>query len=145
MLLPQCGDGSALWDGGSFVAELVLSWVSDIDKNGYEQYFLHSASKHDMSAGISLAFNPEYYQVFSGTDLKLPMSISYTLDTGDEPAIGLGGNPGVGNASIGAEFIYQQVWTAGVRYNAFFGSHDNGFTGFLTDRDNISFTVKRTF
>jgi hypothetical protein len=31
------------------------------------------------------------------------------------------------------------------KYNAFFGSNDNGLLGLLTDRDNISFTVKRTF
>jgi hypothetical protein len=136
---------TALWDGGNFIVEFVASAVSDIDENGYEDLFRFDADKNDISTALAFAFNPEYYQVFPGTDMKIPMSLSYTLDTGNQPAIALGGNPGVGLASIGVEFNIDQTWTVNSKYNAFFGSSDNGLLGLLTDRDNISFTVKRTF
>lgn len=140
-------NGTSLWDGGSYIVEFVASWISDVSKN--EELLRTTSSKSDISSAISVAFVPEYYQVFAGTDMKIPMSVSYTLDTGgkdpDEPAIGLGGNPGVGNASIGLDFNIRQTWNVTARYNAFFGSADNGIGGGLTDRDNLSLTVKRTF
>jgi hypothetical protein len=119
--------------------------MSDVDDNGYQDLLNVNVEEDDISTAIAFAFNPEYYQVFPGTDMKIPMSLSYTLDTNNEPVIGLGGNPGVGTASIGVEFNINQTWTVNGKYNAFFGSNDNGLLGLLTDRDNISFTVKRTF
>ena len=137
--------GTPLWDGGNFIVEFVASMMSDVDDNGYQDLLNVNVEEDDISTAIAFAFNPEYYQVFPGTDMKIPMSLSYTLDTNNEPVIGLGGNPGVGTASIGVEFNINQTWTVNGKYNAFFGSNDNGLLGLLTDRDNISFTVKRTF
>jgi hypothetical protein len=137
--------GTPMWDGGSFIVEFVASWMSDVDDNGYAHLLRANIEEDEISTAIAFAFNPEYYQVFPGTDMKIPMSLSYTLDTGNEPVIGLGGNPGVGSGSIGVEFNIKQTWTVSGKYNAFFGSSDNGLMGLLTDRDNISFTVKRTF
>jgi hypothetical protein len=134
-----------LWDGGNFLVEFVASMMSDVDDNGY-QHLLHvDVEENDISTAIQFNFNPEYYQVFPGTDMKIPMSVSYTLDTNNAPVTGLGGDTGLGTASIGVEFNIDQTWTVNGKYNAFFGSNDNGLLGLLTDRDNISFTVKRTF
>jgi Protein of unknown function (DUF1302) len=137
--------GTPLWDGGNFIVEFVASMMSDVDDNGYQDLLNVNVEEDDISTHIAFAFNPEYYQVFPGTDMKIPMSLSYTLDTNNEPVTGLGGNPGVGTGSIGVEFNINQTWTVNGKYNAFFGSNDNGLLGLLTDRDNISFTVKRTF
>lgn len=134
---------TALWDGGTIIMEAAFSRIADITKN--EAFLLADAKKDDISTGIGIVFTPEYFQVFPGTDMKLPMSVSYTLDNGNEPAIGLGGNPGIGTGSIGAEFNVDQLWTVSLKYNIFFGKEENGFLGLLADRDNVSFTVKRTF
>ena len=51
----------------------------------------------------------------------------------------------LGIASIGLQFEYQQVWLIDTKYSVFFGDQDRGSLGNLIDRDNVSFTVKRTF
>ena len=55
------------------------------------------------------------------------------------------GDQSLGIASIGVAFDYQQVWNIDLKYNMFFGDQDRGSLGNLIDRDNVSFTVKRTF
>ncbi len=135
--------GTPMWDGGNYLVEFVSSWMSDVDRN--EAYLRSNIEENELSAALAINFNPEYYQVFPGTDMKIPLSVSYTFDNGNEPVIGLGGSPGVGTASAGVEFNINQTWTVNAKYNAYFGSSDNGLLGLLTDRDNISFTVKRTF
>ena len=57
----------------------------------------------------------------------------------------LRGDQSLGIASIGLAFDYQQVWNVNLNYNVFFGDQDRGSLGNLIDRDNVSFTVKRTF
>ena len=89
-------------------------------------------------------FRPTWYQVWPGTDLTVPMSVSYTID-GEKSPFTFGGDEERGNASIGAEFLIDQKWTVTARYNAFFGPVNAGLGGLLKDRDNLSFTVKRTF
>jgi hypothetical protein len=58
---------------------------------------------------------------------------------------GLGGDEEVGSGTLGLEASVNQLWTADIRYNFFFGPQENGVGGNWTDRDNVSFTVKRTF
>ena len=71
------------------------------------------------------------------------MSVSYGLNR-PSPLRG-GGDQSLGIASIGVAFDYQQVWNIDLKYNMFFGDQDRGSLGNLIDRDNVSFTVKRTF
>jgi hypothetical protein len=72
------------------------------------------------------------------------MSVSYTID-GEKSPFTFGGDKGRGSASIGAELLIDQAWTARVQYNAFFGPVSAGLGGLLKDRDNVSLTLKRTF
>ena len=70
--------------------------------------------------------------------------MSYTID-GEKSPFTFGGDEERGTASIGAEFLIDEVWIVNAKYNTFFGPVNAGIGGLLKDRDNISMTVKRTF
>lgn len=135
--------GSKLWDGGAYIVELVGSETDKVKSDPYG--LLHKKiGVGDWAWGLSVLFIPEYFQVFAGVDMKLPISVSYVFGN-NEPAIGNGGNPKVGTASIAAEFTIRQEWIVSATYNMFYGEAENGLLGLVTDRDNIAFTIKRTF
>lgn len=138
---------NGVWQGGNYLFELTLSRLDKITSN--EQLVLGvnggavSIHEGDSSGHLALHFNPTWYQVFPGVDLTMRSNIGGGL-WGDSPG-GLGGDKEVGNGSIGLEASVNQLWTADVRYNFFFGPQENGVGGNWKDRDNVSFTVKRTF
>jgi hypothetical protein len=132
----------ALWDGGAYIVELVGSETDKVDSDPYGM--LHEdIGVGDWSMGLSFKVIPDYYQVFAGVDMKLPISVAYTID--NEPAIGNGGNPKIGTATFGVEFNIRNKWTVSSTYTMIYGEEENGLLGLLVDRDNIAFTVKRTF
>ena len=92
----------------------------------------------------AIVFRPQWYQVWPGTDLTIPFSVSYAL-TKEKSPFTFGGDQERGNASIGAELLVDQKYTMSLNYNTFFGPVNAGIGGLLKDRDNISFTIKRTF
>jgi hypothetical protein len=92
-------------------------------------------------AGI---FNPTWYQVRPGWDMTIPMSVSYTID-GEKSPLSFGGDEEAGSASIGVRVDIDQQWLVTAAYNIRFGPVLAGIGGLLKDRDNISFTVKRTW
>jgi hypothetical protein len=133
---------NALWDGGAYIVELVVSETDKVKSDPYN--LLHKKIETgDWAWGLSFKIIPQYFQVFSGVDLTIPISVAYTID--NEPAIGNGGNPKVGTATIGAEFNIRNTWTASATYTMVYGKPENGLLGLLTDRDNIALTIKRTF
>ena len=139
---------NAIWGGGSYVFELTYAYLDEVTSN--EQLLLSegptsgvSVEQGDDFFHLSLAFNPVWYQAFPGVDLTMRSQLGVGL-SGSAPN-GLGGDEEVGNGTIGLEASVNQQWTADVRYNFFFGPQENGVGGNWTDRDNVSFTVKRTF
>ena len=134
--------GSALWDGGAYIVELVGSETDKVKSDPYN--LLHKKIKEgDWAWGLSFKIAPEYFQVFAGVDMKFPISVAYTID--NEPAIGNGGNPEIGTFTFGPEFNIRNTWTVSATYTMIYGEEENGLLGLITDRDNIAFTVKRTF
>jgi hypothetical protein len=93
---------------------------------------------------VAGVFRPTWYQIFPGTDLTVPMSISYTID-GEKSPFTFGGDEEGGTFSIGAELLVNQAWTIRTDYNHRFGPVLAGIGGLLKDRDNVSLTIKRTF
>jgi hypothetical protein len=132
---------NAWWDGGSYAAEVTFS---ALHKLGDNPHLVHPDIREDrVLSTVAFSFTPQWYQVLPSLDLKVPFTVSYGID-GQTP-ISSGGNEGIGSGSIGLAFDYEQVWAADLKYNFYFGSQDNGPIGNLKDRDNVSFTVKRTF
>jgi hypothetical protein len=140
-------NSSALWDGGSYLFEMTFAYLDEVQNN--ENLLLGagggavSIEEGDFSSHLALVFNPVWYQVFPGVDLTMKSNVGLGL-SGSAPN-GLGGDKKVGNGSIGLEASVNQLWTADVRYNFFFGPQANGVGGNWKDRDNVSFTIKRTF
>ena len=132
---------SKLYQGGSLLFEVTASWLDKVTEN--EEKLNANISEDRVATGAQLVFAPQWFQVLRSTDLTVPVSVAYTID-GNAP-IAQGGDKGLGNASIGLDFLYNQLWNFTFRYNVFFGSYDNGAAGLLKDRDNVSFTIKRTF
>jgi hypothetical protein len=132
---------SRLYQGGSLLFEVTASWLDKVTEN--EEKLSANISEDRVATSAQLVFAPQWFQVLRSTDLTMPLSVAYTID-GNAP-IAQGGDKGLGNASIGLDFLYNQLWNFTFRYNVFFGSYDNGGAGLLKDRDNVSFTIKRTF
>lgn len=134
-------DPNRLWDGGSYSVELTFSALDRIRRNAA---LVHpDVHKNRVLSTIAVAFAPQWYQVWPSLDMRLPFTVSYGID-GQTP-ISTGGNEGIGSGSFGVSLEYAQVWNVDLKYNFYFGSQDNGPVGNLKDRDNIAFTVKRTF
>tara|TARA_R110001599_G_scaffold353188_1_gene590629 strand:- start:69362 stop:70888 length:1527 start_codon:yes stop_codon:yes gene_type:complete len=131
-----------LWDGGTWILEYSTSWLDDYGKN--PEFANDRIHKGRVTSQIGAIFRPTWFQVFPGWDMTLPMSVSYGID-GEQPPQGTVTHEELGNASVGIAFKIDETWDMEARYSAYFGPTDNGTTGPLNDRDNVSFTIKRTF
>jgi hypothetical protein len=131
-----------LWDGGTWIVEYTTSWLDDYAKN--EQFANARIHKGRVTSQITAVFRPTWFQVFPGWDMSMPMSVNYGID-GEQPPQGSITHEELGNASVGVAFNINEIWNLEARYSAYFGPTDNGTTGPLNDRDNVSFTVFRTF
>jgi len=131
-----------LWEGGSYIVEATFSKLDSYgDFEEKANPFIH---EDRWTSHVGAVFRPTWYQVFAGWDLTLPMSVSYAID-GEQTPNSAGGNEEVGNGSLGAEFLINEVWKFSAKYNVYFGPQGNGTAAYIKDRDNISLTLKRTW
>ncbi len=137
-----------LWDGGSYIVEATFSKLdkctsyckNDPDPQNRLQ---DKRTGERWVSQIGIVFKPTWYQMLPGWDMSVPMSVSYTMD-GQKAYGSFGGDEEAGNGSIGLEFDINQIWNLSAKYNIFFGPAQAGIGGLLTDRDNVSLTLKRT-
>ena len=103
-------------------------------------------------AGISLAFTPNWYQVFPGVDLSAP--VTYAVGVKGNAATVFGGNQGLGNYTLGVSADVQQKYRFDLKYIDYVGHYKdnglavtstNGLTTYLKDRGFVSLTFKTTF
>jgi Protein of unknown function (DUF1302) len=131
-----------LWDGGTWVVELTTAWLDKFTER--EQFANPRIHEDRVLTNIAFRWVPTWYQAFPGWDFSLPIAAGYTID-GEQSPLSNGGNEEVGSGSIGARFVVNELWTLTAAYNVFYGPAANGTAGLLKDRDNIAFTVKRTW
>ncbi len=102
--------------------------------------------------GTSIAFTPNWYQVFPGVDLSAPLT--YAVGLSGNAATTFGGNQGLGNYTIGLSADVQQKYRFDLKYIDFVGAYKdngtavtsvNGLTTYLKDRGFLSLTFKTTF
>jgi hypothetical protein len=133
---------NGIWEGGSYIFEFTAVMLDECtDDCNLKDLRI---KEDDIFTTAAVVFRPTWYQIFPGTDLTIPFSVSYSL-TKEKSPMTFGGDQERGSASIGAELLVDQKYTVSARYNTFFGPVNAGIGGLLKDRDNISFTVKRTF
>jgi hypothetical protein len=162
--------GTALFDGASWVAELVYSRWSKVRSGenlfnavGFAPCLANGttrlrdfdkwdgcATKNYVGAGFS--FTPTWYQVLPGVDLSAPLT--YAVGLSGNAATVFGGNQGMGNYSIGLGVDIHQKYRIDLKYIDFVGRYrdngttvtsQNGLTTLLRDRGFASLTFKTTF
>jgi hypothetical protein len=138
---------SRFWDGASLLAELAWNRTLSVDKNKAN---LDPNNTRDATA-MRLAFTPQYFQVFDGVDLSIPMGLSYGID-GRSSAVGGFSQSKGGDYNIGVSADYLKSVTFTLAYTGYYGpSAPINVNGIKTyeqtnaDRDFISFSVSHTF
>ncbi|WP_277374897.1 DUF1302 domain-containing protein [Pseudomonas sp. AA-38] len=141
---------SALWDGGSILAELAWNRTLSVTDN---RAALDSNTTRDATALRVLA-EPAYFQIADGLDLSVPIGVGVVLD-GRSSAVSKSGfgNSHAGDWSVGLKATYLQRWEMGLNYVNFFGAPEAGlredgnfsYAQSLADRDFVSLYVKTTF
>jgi hypothetical protein len=139
---------NGIWEGGSYIVEFTMGYLDEIHQ--LENLVLKKGDTSgvkletgDVFTHLAVNFNPTWYQVFPGTDMTLRASVGVGIN--NSASTGFGGDEEIGNGGIGLEFLVNQRWTVSGRYNFFFGPWKNGTAGRWKDRENVAFTVKRTF
>ncbi|WP_298926494.1 DUF1302 domain-containing protein [uncultured Ramlibacter sp.] len=153
---------SAVFDAATYAAELQWSHWNNVRSGanlfnavGYAPCV--GKDKWDGCAtknyvGVSVAFNPIWYQVFPGVDLSMPLS--YSVGLSGNAATVFGGNEGLGNYGVGIGADVFQKYRFDLKYIDFVGRYKdngtavtstNGLTTFLKDRGFVSLTFKTTF
>lgn len=121
-----------LMDSLSFAAEVGVNRVNGIESAELEK---------DRSAwGLTARLTPEYYSVYPGLDMKLPITVSHGAN-GDSSIPGTF-TEGVTNAGITAEFSYLNNYQGTLGYTGYFGSAEDNKQ---KDRDFVSVSLSYTF
>lgn len=161
-LLPR----NDLFDSASYVAELTYSRLDKVTSNQANYSAVGYAGcptndKWDGCAtrsawGLALRFEPVWYQVFSGVDLKAPMFLQVGLK-GNSP-VPFGGNQGTGSYSLGLSAEVRSKYSVSLQYSGYLlrtkkgivdglqtVSSANGLGNTFADRGWVSLTFKTTF
>ena len=126
---------TAAWDGAGITAEIGGHHLYKTTRNEASR----DTTKAKTFTGMSLVFDPTWYQVVSDLDLTVPLSVAYNFSTSPiDPTVA----PGVGNVGIGVKFTYLRAWRGSLIYTKQLGKDErNGFG----DRDNVAFSLAYSF
>jgi hypothetical protein len=157
-----------VFDTASWLAEFTYSRWNHISQG--QQYFLgrdgytgtDRVTKDNITGALNFA--PQWFQVFPGVDLTMPLNISSGLY--GTSAVSGGGAKGNGSYSAGLSFDIYNKYKVDFTYASFFGSYRTNAAGqisalgdslpgertgaadsyaLLKDRDLLSLTLKTTF
>ncbi|MCU1785184.1 DUF1302 domain-containing protein [Pseudomonas sp. 13B_2.1_Bac1] len=126
---------TGFWDSASVAAEAGIHhlYSKDDPSNVY-------VGNDKTAYGVTAVFEPSWLGVRPSLDLSMPITVAHNFtDTSpiDPTWIGDGGS-----VSVGLNFNYQRTWRGGVAYTMFTGADS---TNVFADRDNLMFTVSRSF
>ncbi|MGI9273792.1 MAG: DUF1302 domain-containing protein [Endozoicomonas sp.] len=130
-------------DDVMFTGEIGYNRVLDVDKH----YFtgakgdIKDLSSDRSGAGLAGAVTLKYNNVFSATNLEVPISFNKNIN-GNSGAGTFTSGQNTDKVSVGANFSYKDAWKAGISYTAYFGNpEDNKYT----DRDFVALSLKYSF
>lgn len=141
---------NSIWQGGSLLGEFAWNTRTAITKNAAA---LDPNTTRD-AYGFRFIFEPSWFQVLPQMDISVPIGLGYNPKGASSVVQQFnGGVDKGGDVSIGIKGTYAQKWRFGVNYTHFFGSEGAAlgadahltFKQSLADRDNISFSIQRTF
>ncbi len=117
-------------DSVSFAGEIGFNKVPG--KDDREMAFTHT------SWGYSVTVTPKYLQIIPGLDVSIPISYKGN-PKGSSPNTTF--TEKADSASIGASFVWDQVWELELKYVDYFNAEENN----LADRDIFGMNLKYTF
>jgi hypothetical protein len=148
--------GNGFWGGASLIGEFAYNELLDVT---YSPAFAPGAPNplndtHTRSASaIRVVFQPEFFQVFPGVDLQVPIGLGYGL-SGRSAVTQLSPEHG-GDFTIGMNATINRTWKAGLSYAHYFGPAGSApsaapstyaaYQQYYADRDFIAFTLQTTF
>lgn len=127
---------SKLWDGANFSGEIAANRVLEVTRNAGAR----DLTRNTFAAAVRGVFEPQYFNVFPGADISVPLGIGYGL-TGSS-AIDGAQNSKAGDMEFGLRMLYRSVWEASLTVTHYFGSPARQP---FADRDYLSFSIRRTF
>jgi hypothetical protein len=132
-----------LKDGGSLAIQYDWHTVMSIDKNPGA---IDSTTSKGASR-LTAAFTADYFQVFDGIDLSIPIVFSHDFQ---RSRVFVGWVENGGSVDIGVNFNYLNTWKGGLNYHHFIGKHGTSIGGgsfdqTLWDRNYVTFNVSRSF
>ncbi|CAN7416065.1 DUF1302 domain-containing protein [Pseudoduganella sp. LjRoot289] len=111
-------NGSALWDGGTLLAEVAWNRRLSISRNPAA---LDPNTTRDASA-LRALFIPEYYQVSPGVDLAVTMGVGYTISGRSSTNVKFGGGAEHGgDMSLGASLDFRKQFKLSMNLVHFYG------------------------
>ncbi|MFZ6048762.1 DUF1302 domain-containing protein [Pseudomonas sp. CR3202] len=158
---------TALWDDATLLGEVAFTRVLSVKENadtlsGCQPSAFPGAvcspnGTRD-SWKFQALFEPVYYQIFPGVDLRVPMGGSYQPD-GSRNMVGAAPLPeDAGSINVGLTASYLETWRLGVSATHFFGSSGVLFSPvgpggtqawnydqYFRDRDYVTMFLSRTF
>ncbi len=157
---------SALWDDAMLLGELawtrVLSVTNGADTmSGCTPAFFPGTVCHPNATRDTLrvqgVFEPVYYQVIPGLDLRVPLGLSY-MPEGSRNSFGpVAGAEGGGSVNLGLSATWLDTWRIGLSATHYFGRRNVLFSPIgpaptqawnygqtLRDRNYVSFVISRT-
>lgn len=158
---------TAFWDDAQLLAEVAFSRVLSVTKNAdtmsgcQPSSFAGSVCQPNGTRDawkMQALFEPVYYQVLPGIDLRVPLGISYQ-PKGSRNMVGPAPLPeNGGSVSIGLSASYLDAWRMGLNAVHYFGDSGVlfgtvgeggtqawGYDQYFRDRDYVSLYVSRTF
>jgi hypothetical protein len=141
--------GSSVWDGATLLGEVAYNRITSIDKNSDQL----DPNVTRNASSLRMLFTPEYFQVFPGVDMTVPVGVGYGI-SGNTAVLGTGFSPeGGGDLSLGLQFDYRKTWRGGITVTHYYGSAGGvvDSTGALSgdqvyaDRDFVAISLQRTF
>jgi hypothetical protein len=143
-----------VWDSATLMAEIAWNRRLSVTR---EADLVDPNSTRDATA-IRVSFEPTYYQVISGLDVSVPMSIGYGI-SGRSSVVSAFSVYHGGNFSLGVNAEYQKLWKFGLTYVRFTGpakpvtmSDTRAPAGLaytfgqpLADRNFVAINAQRTF
>lgn len=159
---------SALWGGGAVLAELAYNQRLKVKKDIFaaadgSNQGVGGLDRNTTKGAFALRvlFEPSYFQVLSGVDLAVPVSVGWNFG-GRSSAVGnfAGGVSDGGDWSVGLKAKVQNDWNVSLTYNDYFGKAKTftetlvpgsasprqlTFGQTLKDRAYLAFSLSRTF
>jgi hypothetical protein len=127
---------SRLWDGANLSAELAANRVLNVTRNRNAR----DLTRNTFAAAVRGVFEPQYFGVFPGADISVPLGVGYGLV--GSSAVDGAQNAKAGDVEIGVRMVYRAVWEASITLTHYFGAPARQP---FADRDYLSFSIRRTF